>query len=111
MKELKLVLKKKWYDMIVSGIKKEEYREIKPYWTKRLTELPMGFLTFSYRNRLQEVPYKLYDIVTFYLGYAKDRPSMSFRCVAIEIGKGKPEWGAVPDKKYFIIHLGEEITL
>ena len=31
-----LPIKKKWFDMIKLGEKKEEYREIKPYWTKRL---------------------------------------------------------------------------
>ena len=30
-----LPIKRKWFDMIKSGEKKEEYREIKPYWTKR----------------------------------------------------------------------------
>ena len=38
MKTLHLNLKAKWYDMIESGIKKEEYREIKPFWEKRLFE-------------------------------------------------------------------------
>ena len=33
---LELVLKGKWYDMIERGAKLEEYREIKPYWDKRL---------------------------------------------------------------------------
>ena len=37
MKTLYLVLKSKWYDMIASGEKREEYREVKPYWKKRLT--------------------------------------------------------------------------
>lgn len=32
MKILDLPLKAKWYDMIESGVKPEEYREIKPYW-------------------------------------------------------------------------------
>lgn len=32
---LTLPIKKKWYDMILSGEKKEEYREIKPYYTTR----------------------------------------------------------------------------
>ena len=35
-KILDLPLKKEWYDMIESGEKTEEYREIKPYWCKRL---------------------------------------------------------------------------
>ena len=34
---LKLVVKKKWFDMIVSGEKTEEYREIKPYWIDSIT--------------------------------------------------------------------------
>ena len=33
---LRLTLKKKWFDMIARGEKTEEYREIKPYWIKRL---------------------------------------------------------------------------
>jgi len=35
-KTLDLVLKHKWYDMIDIGKKPEEYREIKPYWIKRI---------------------------------------------------------------------------
>ena len=35
MRILNLPLKAKWYDMIESGIKTEEYREFKPYWIKR----------------------------------------------------------------------------
>lgn len=38
MKTLNLVLTGKWYDMIASGEKTEEYREIKPYWEKRLLD-------------------------------------------------------------------------
>ena len=34
---LTLPIKKKWFDMILFGEKKEEYREIKPYWTKRFS--------------------------------------------------------------------------
>lgn len=36
MKTLTLSLKKKWFDMIASGEKTEEYREITLYWQKRL---------------------------------------------------------------------------
>lgn len=32
---LHLNLKSVWFDMILSGLKKEEYREIKPYWERR----------------------------------------------------------------------------
>lgn len=37
-KILYLTLKKQWFDLISSGVKNEEYREIKPYWIKRLTK-------------------------------------------------------------------------
>lgn len=32
---LTLPIKKKWFDMIVAGEKKEEYRDIKPYYDTR----------------------------------------------------------------------------
>lgn len=33
---LTLPIKKKWFDMILLGEKKEEYLEIKPFWARRL---------------------------------------------------------------------------
>ena len=36
METLHLNLKKQWYDMIGSGEKKEEYRDISDYWARRL---------------------------------------------------------------------------
>lgn len=118
MKELKLVLKKKWYDMIASGEKTEEYREIKPFWEKRLLDyegikanyanIMLKKLLFGYFDACKDYP-RGYEEVTFYLGYAKDRPSMTFKIESITIGKGKTEWGAEPGKDYFVIKLGERI--
>ena len=106
--DLKLVLKKRWFDLIASGEKKEEYREIKQYWGKRLTNLPDG-TWWELLTKNSKVCYKEFDSVTFYLGYQKDRPSMTFKVDGIEIGEGKQEWGAEPGKEYFIIKLGERI--
>ena len=36
---LTLPIKKKWFDMIKSGEKKEEYREFKPYYTTRFNNI------------------------------------------------------------------------
>lgn len=80
-----LPIKKKWFDMILSGEKKEEYREIKPYWHYRLI-----------RRQPKEVLLRN--------GYSKNSPTIKCR-VDIEIGIGKPEWGAVPDKKYYILKI------
>jgi hypothetical protein len=42
-KVLVLPLKEKWYRMIESGIKTEEYRELTPYWCNRiLYDCPLG---------------------------------------------------------------------
>ena len=46
---LTLPIKKKWFDMIVSGEKKEEYREIKPYYDSRFMNA-FGFLLVGGRN-------------------------------------------------------------
>lgn len=96
-KDLKLVLKRKWWDMIASGEKKEEYRDFNDYWKNRLLEKGKWDL-------------KEFDRVTFYLGYSKNRPSMTFRLVAILCGQGRPEWGAEPGKEYFVIRLGEKVA-
>jgi hypothetical protein len=91
MRVLHLTLKKKWFDMIASGEKKQEYREIKPYWITRLAN--------------PEVPE--FDYVLFTNGYRKDSPKLLVECVEIAIGNGKKEWGAESDKEYFVIVLGD----
>jgi hypothetical protein len=94
MKILHLTLKKKWFDMIASGEKKEEYREIKQYWEDRLGEDANG---------------RFHEVVEFRHGYAKDAPRMRFMIEDIEVGMGKVSWGAEWLKKYFVIKLGERI--
>ena len=131
MKTLDLVLKKKWYDMIDSGVKTEEYREIKPFWANRLLyHSPLGEKAYwqsvleKARALVKEHPncYNLqnlliknmgtrgYEIVTFHLGYAKDRPSMTFELDKIEIGEGRSEWGAEAGEMYFVIKLGKRLS-
>ncbi len=54
-KILYLTLIKKWFDLIKSGKKKEEYRELKPYWISRIVR-------------------KRFDEVHFRNGYKKTDP-------------------------------------
>lgn len=130
MQTLSLVLKKKWYDMIASGEKTEEYREIKPYWITRLLyehsiyipdkEYKIGrlrakFFTSSvdvlkYQLECQDVRFRGFCNVTFHLGYAKNRPSMTFAIKEIVIDEGKEEWGAFPGKTYFVVRLGKKLS-
>lgn len=62
MKILNLTLKKKCFDLIASGDKVFEFREIKPYWTKRFID--------------KRGNYKQFDEVHFKNGYSKDSPFM-----------------------------------
>lgn len=86
---LQLVLKGQWFKMILSGEKKEEYREITPYWDKRLDN-------------------KKYDYVRFRWGYETKSPTILIECKGIQKGGiGVPEWGW--DNECYIIKLGDII--
>ena len=87
MKVLHLTLKKKWFDMILSGEKKEEYREIKPYWIKRLTG-------------------KCHDVISFTNGYSKNAPNFRIELKYIVKGFGIVEWGAKEVDMVYILRLG-----
>lgn len=93
-----LPIKKKWFDMILSSEKKEEYREIKPYYTKRFQNLWQGSLIGGEAER---------DIL-FRNGYSKDSPSFVATC-KLYTGTGKPEWGADPGKRYYILTIQDII--
>ena len=118
MKALTLSLKKNWFDMIASGEKKEEYREISPYWIKRL--LRCGFLCNGncvFTDKIvcpacRHLKYASFDTVVFTLGYPKKDDMtrrIAFKIEDIEISEGKEEWGAEAGKVYFVIKLGERL--
>jgi len=94
-KILKLTLKKKFFDMILSGDKKEEYREVKRYWQNRLQI--NGYHRFEFIN---------FDFVEFRNGYATNAPRITIECKGISIGKAKPEWSDNWKGDVFIIKLG-----
>ena len=105
MKTLTLPLKRKWFDMIKAGIKKEEYRDIKPYYEKRLLE---PFSSRLFRNG--ETGVKSFDRLVFTLGYPKAGDTermLVFKNPKIRIDTGKPEWGAEPGKLYYVIKWEE----
>lgn len=92
---LTLTIKKKWFDMILSGEKKEEYREIKRYYTVRF-EKYLG----SYKG------YKQTFEVRFRNGYDINSPSFVARCIVFR-STGRPEWGAEPEKMYYVLRILE----
>lgn len=131
-KTLHLVLKRKWWDMIESGEKKEEYRDFTPFYVKRLCDNPC----FNKQGEIIErniidkwtldacekrgidlktawangniIP-KDYSSVTFHFGYTNK--TMVYSVKDISVGEGRTEWGAETGKEYFIIKLGERIDV
>lgn len=92
--------------MIASGEKTEEYREIKPYWAARLMN---GFpSTFGIDHINPD--FKTFVGVLFRNGYSGGARQKSFFIDSISIGEGRPEWGAEPGKKYFVIKIRNIIS-
>lgn len=126
-----LPVKKKWYEMMESGIKREEYREINKYWHSRIAYCfkwcsGMYFKKFDasdfddaeyiknrgYCQGCENVCHfeKILlapEIVRIRYGYSKR--FIDFKIKQIKIDVGKEEWGAEPGKRYFVIVLGERI--
>lgn len=107
---LTLSIKKKWFGMILSGEKKEEYLEIKPYWDTKFETwlgIPKGEMNFFFRDVLKDrkIPMPVLPIL-FRNGYSKESPSFIAKCT-LSIGTGKEEWGAEKEKEYFILTVQE----
>lgn len=103
---LTLPIKKKWFDMIASGEKKEEYREIKPYWTKRLFKTDIQFDIEAIINKIRNGECNFSKTVILKNGYSKMAPEMKCIC-KIKLGQGKLEWGAEEGKEYYILEILE----
>lgn len=86
-----LPIKKKWFDMILRGEKKEEYREIKPYYDSR----------FYCKEK------KIFNVV-FRNGYSRRSRELTAKC-RLKIGFGREEWGAEKERCYYILEILEII--
>ena len=119
-KMLHLPMKKKWYDMIASGEKKEEYRELTPYWAKRLLwdddyDEPPGDLEAHMEPNLLwnavfcgSFKFRDFSHVHFTRGYPRKDDTarhMVRKIKEMVITAGRPEWGAEIGKEYFVIRF------
>lgn len=120
MKPLFLTLKKQWFEMTRDGGKMEEYREIKGYWASRLLyKIPVpwgGYLSAwsdiaagdydfkNWKSAMGGAPvFEKFQHAYLRLGYRSDAPQLLREIKEIVIAEGRPEWGAEPGKKYFVI--------
>lgn len=93
MKTLKLTLKKKWFDMIASGEKCEEYR------------VPSRWIMSRLEN-------KGYDAVEFSNGYGAHVPKVTVEYLGWHMGHGRPSWGGEtkPGEMLAVIRLGRVLS-
>lgn len=128
---LDLILKTKWFNIIKSGEKTEEYRDIKPFYINRLfikgdviylkQTYPSTFIFYNEKDnfikKIKEwnkstdgncLRFRPFKEVKFHKGYTNE--TITFEIEDIKIGYGKEEWGAEKDKEYFIIKLGKRIN-
>lgn len=88
---LHLTLTKHWFDLIKTGIKREEYREIKKYWHTRLFNIDSS-------------P-KIFDFIKFTNGYAKNSPFIYAKHIDTFKSNGYTKWGAELDKLYYVLEF------
>lgn len=90
-----LPIKSKWFNMILSGDKQEEYREIKPYYTMRFKKIFEMYPNSNIPTGLDK------QLIGFRNGYGSSRPQFTAVC-SLDIKTGKEEWGAEPRNR--ILH-------
>lgn len=72
MKILTLIIKQKYFDEIIAGTKRQEFREIRPNSQAKYCELDSEGFCKEIDGVLQP---RTYDVIRFYVGYAKNRAS------------------------------------
>ena len=105
-------IKKKWFDMILSGEKKEEYREFKPYWVRRLLgdkDAKIEPYPIPTEPTFFEKPKDL-ETVTLINGYGHNRPRIIVELLNINANIPNPKWSPPDTKGYwFVLKLGKII--
>ena len=96
---LTLPIKKKWFDMILSGEKKEEYRERNRHYYN-LFRRYLGKYRCSEEGEWKRPEFT----ASFRNGYSASSPSFVAVCT-VDVGTGRPEWGAEPGKDYFRLQI------
>jgi hypothetical protein len=89
---LRLTLKRRWFDLIASGDKKEEYRYPGKWILSRLAG-------------------KEYDRIEFRNGYGPNVPVMMVEYLGWAIGTGQPRCGAGCGELVVVIRIGRVLSL
>ena len=100
-KILYLPMKKHWFNMILSGEKKEEYRLMSPHWISRVEKVSNCIYFNEFKKSIErggfgwtftmDVPFK----ICFVNGYSKKSPRFlgSIKRFSVRGKSFHPEWG------------------
>lgn len=100
-KELYLVLEKKYFNEILEGTKKQEYRDFTEFYIKRLGVSDKEGHLIDTRD---------YDTIKFQMGYSKNAPQIIVECKGVFIEHDQDvEDELTTDNCWFCIELGEII--
>lgn len=123
---IQLSLKEKWFRLTEKS-KPEDYREITPFWCNRLLlfegkKKPVKWWAHMenvegvfFRKAIEDnirngkITFKSFEKNVMTLGYPKKTEKnkyLFFKHKGIEIRSGNPDWGAIPQKLYFVIMHG-----
>jgi len=105
-KILHLTLKKEFFDLIASGKKLFEYREVKRHWITRLSDEGTK-VSEDWEEMYTFVP-KKFDYVIFKNGYAKNAPTLKMKLLDISIEKNISTPLGKGD--FFVLRLGEIVS-
>lgn len=95
---LTLPIKQEWFDMICRGEKREEYREATEYYRTRINS------AIAADPNCKGQAYKIFP-VKIRAGYNSKAPAAILRVHCIFGKGGVREWGADPDKYYYILQI------
>lgn len=100
---LHLVLTGRWFDMIATGQKREEYRELSDYWTTRI----VNWMKAAEASGLP-------CVIEFRRGYAARAQRTAFLAGGIGVRAPyrfqHPDWGE-PCERHYVLTLGERVVL
>ena len=127
MKILHLNVFRKWFDMVESGNKTEDYREIGTYWISRFIDFYCGRKIKTEKDRMifirdikdnteraiSKIQWKHFDTIKYQNGFKRKNgdpaPFIRFVFSGIKIDNGNPKLGYISGRKCFIIKLKKSL--
>lgn len=95
---LHLRIDNKSFNSIANGIKKEDYRDVKPFYQKKFKK---GIKIKNNYYHPTEV------LICFSDGVGKNRNKILIECNGLKLKTGNPKWGAKAGITYYTLLLGK----